>query len=569
MTTFLPPVSHRRNRANRAHSVLPLATEQGPICSRTLAIAGLILVAGIVLFYRLGTARTFSSHEIYAVVPAREMIKNQNWVLPTFGEVPRLRKPPLAYWVVAGSATVFGELSPITARIPSAFAGLMLAGVLGVWAGRWYGSRVGWTAVFVQLTSAWVLIFARKAEIDMLLCLFTTSALFLIVNQPKDEKPGLAFWRWIAVYGLLSLSWMAKFHYGPAMVLAPVGVFFLIERRWQVLKSWAHPLGFGMFAAAVFVWPWLVLQQTPEAWDVWRGETIGRAVGELGTKSFATYLPFLVWMPLPWTFFAWVNIPQSWQAAWKQRDARERFLWIWCAVHLAILFLSANKHGHYLLAMMPMMTLFAARGLSDTLYRFRNGDFRISRNGTAVMVGLNIALCGVMVFILLKIWPAIQTPTWVLGFLLAVGESLGWIFLYRRQILGVMTTNILCLVLAGIVVTGWYMPASDRRVGVQNFAAGIRENLLPNQPVCVFGMDRDPMVYHLGAPVFRRESVEELQSELNKQSPLYVVGYERFINELSTIGDTNALARLPKGKKGFEPVEGNMLLVKLTARPKT
>jgi 4-amino-4-deoxy-L-arabinose transferase-like glycosyltransferase len=54
-----------------------------------------------------------------------------------------------------------------------------------MWAKRWYGPRVGIAAVFVQLTSLWFMVFARKAEIDMLLCLFTTLALFLIADKPE------------------------------------------------------------------------------------------------------------------------------------------------------------------------------------------------------------------------------------------------------------------------------------------------------------------------------------------------------------------------------------------------
>ena len=37
-------------------------------------IAGLGLVASVVLFFELGDFRSFGTHEAYAVVPAREMI---------------------------------------------------------------------------------------------------------------------------------------------------------------------------------------------------------------------------------------------------------------------------------------------------------------------------------------------------------------------------------------------------------------------------------------------------------------------------------------------------------------
>ena len=43
---------------------------------------------------------------------------------------------------------------------------LLLAVLVGFWAGRWYGRTAGLGAALVQLTSAWVIIYARKAEVD-------------------------------------------------------------------------------------------------------------------------------------------------------------------------------------------------------------------------------------------------------------------------------------------------------------------------------------------------------------------------------------------------------------------
>src|SRR5688572_16354527 len=108
MTMLAPP--NLRWLGSPKHAPIAPAESPSPgrICAWYWALLGVALVACIVLFYRLGSFRTFSSHEVYAVVTAREMIESDNWVLPTFGGLPRLRKPPLAYWMVAGSAQVCG-----------------------------------------------------------------------------------------------------------------------------------------------------------------------------------------------------------------------------------------------------------------------------------------------------------------------------------------------------------------------------------------------------------------------------------------------------------------------------
>ncbi len=563
----LTPLGFRWLKSPHSQSPPPSAEPpSGKICTWPWAVLGAIVVAGMTLFYHLDSYRTFSSHEIYAVVPAREMMESGNWVFPTFGHLPRLRKPPLAYWIVAGSATAFGELSPFSARLPSAAAGLLLAGLMGLWAGRWYGPRVGWAAVFVQLTSAWFLIFARKAEIDIVLCLFTTSAMFLIADQPGSEGRTRSFLRWLGVYGLLSLAWLAKFHYGAAMVLAPVVLYFSIEHRRDRLKQLLHPLGLLIFAGAVLIWPMLVLEYAPNAWEVWRRETLGRAVGEMGTHPIHYYMPFLIWLPMPWTPFVIAAIPKSWKSAWSGRDAREKFLWVWLLVQLAIVTISANKHKNYLLATMPVFTLLAARSLSAVLHGIREGRVQIPKRWVGRLIAMNLLGSLLLLVLLPRKWPELAVPAAVLAATIGLCGAAGWLLLSRRRVFAVMVFNIVNLVVVGVVVIDGIVPHCDRRVHVKAFAEDIRRNVLPEEPVCVFRMDRDPLVYHLGSPVFRVERIQDLRSRINAGRPLYVLGYERTLRNLGQFAETSPVARLPKGKKGREPVEGNVVLVKLESR---
>ena len=54
------------------------------------------------------------------------------------------------------------------------------------WLGtRWYGRRVGLLSGFIQLTPFYVLMQARLAEADMLLCLWVTMAMVLFCGRPS------------------------------------------------------------------------------------------------------------------------------------------------------------------------------------------------------------------------------------------------------------------------------------------------------------------------------------------------------------------------------------------------
>jgi hypothetical protein len=67
----------------------------------------------------------------------------------------------------------------------------------------------------------------------MLLCLLTTAAVFLIAGQKSQTSRPAAFARWTGIYVLLALSWLAKFHYGVSMVLAPACVYFLLRGEYR------------------------------------------------------------------------------------------------------------------------------------------------------------------------------------------------------------------------------------------------------------------------------------------------------------------------------------------------
>ena len=108
------------------------------------AMCGLVvLVALVFTLFNLRGYKTFGSHEVYAAVPARGMLDSGDWVVPRIGGQPRLRKPPLAYWVVAGSAMIFGGLDEWTARLPAAVSALGLCLLIGIWGTRWYGRTAG------------------------------------------------------------------------------------------------------------------------------------------------------------------------------------------------------------------------------------------------------------------------------------------------------------------------------------------------------------------------------------------------------------------------------------------
>ena len=154
--------------------------------NQILALVVVSLVGLFSIFFCLESAKTLGSHEGYALIPAREMLNSNDFVVPTFGEVPRLKKPPLIYWLISGTASLVGSLDIFVARLPAGVSAVLLGGLVAYWGWRWYGPLAAIGGLAAQVTSVYVLSFGRKAEVDMTLVLLIALALYLVSSQPSD-----------------------------------------------------------------------------------------------------------------------------------------------------------------------------------------------------------------------------------------------------------------------------------------------------------------------------------------------------------------------------------------------
>ncbi len=68
----------------------------------------LLSVFSLPLFVSLDTSSIWDANEAFYVQTPREMVESSNWLVPHFNGEPRLNKPPLSYWLVAGLYSLFG-----------------------------------------------------------------------------------------------------------------------------------------------------------------------------------------------------------------------------------------------------------------------------------------------------------------------------------------------------------------------------------------------------------------------------------------------------------------------------
>jgi 4-amino-4-deoxy-L-arabinose transferase-like glycosyltransferase len=218
----------------------------------------------------LGSPALYDPHEsLYAEI-AREMVVRGDWLTPHLNGTRYLDKPPLFYWLIAVSYTVFG-VSEFSARLPIALAGL--GGVLVTWGiGRHlFDGRSGALAGLVLTTSVGYFVFSRQLLPDMVFACFTTLSFYAFLCAAEE---GRAREPWsLLAYLCLALAVMTKGFVGlfPLVVLATYGLlsgsfhalrglrsvwggllFSLLIVPWHLTMGWQHEGYFWHYFAVVF-----------------------------------------------------------------------------------------------------------------------------------------------------------------------------------------------------------------------------------------------------------------------------------------------------------------------------
>ena len=328
---------------------------------------------------------------------AREMLRRHDYVTPYINGIRFFDKPPLMYWMAAGSMRLFGVYD-WAARIPLALA--VLALLLAVYALgiRLFAAispasspdRGGFYAALAMATSVGPYLYTRFYIPDILLALWMTLAvhLFLIAFdrlRPKDSDirpsaliPCLAFAAVMAANvltkGLIGLVFpigfvflylaltnqlrlLLKLHLLPSAL-----VFLALAAPWHILAALRTPaiaLPPGLGLPATGGWAWFYLYN----------EHIARFLSKRIPHDYGLTPVWLFWLYLaiwimPWTIFLpgamrvqFHTLRNRAHATARQHEAALALI-LWALLVLGFFTLS-NRQEYYSLPALPALALMA------------------------------------------------------------------------------------------------------------------------------------------------------------------------------------------------------------------
>ena len=507
-----------------------------------LSLRSILLIIGFGLLIlvpgSLPLSRTITSHEQLAAQPAREMLADGHWIIPTINNVARLEKPPTTSWLIAASMAVFHTDSAWAVRVPSTLSAILCSLLIAALAARWLGNFVGLLAGLIQLSTVWVQTQAHLAEADMPLTAAVTLAfaLFALGNVSVDDildvKPQIANRPALARLFLVATG-IAFLFKGPVALLfifAGCLAFILLTGRWRSLRFIFDPIGLAMMLLIIAAWPIAAMRAYPPITAIWYQETFGYTTSStFGGKPWHTYLGSIPLSLLPWTLLL---VPLA-IAAWNTRRYRSPFalfLLAWCAPGLIILQGMSFKSAHYTYPLLPPFSIALAAGLVVWL---RWQYTRPLLNRMASSIALVAIAAGASILLSqahLPLSPAIPIAVVMVA---SMGILIVLWLEERRKLAAELT--VLFLTLAAGVVMGDLLiipriPLNRARFA---FANEINAIVPAGVPLPLVGFGTDEISWYLRQPLLRIDNLNDFVQQQPIATPTYVVTRKKALDDLA------------------------------------
>jgi 4-amino-4-deoxy-L-arabinose transferase-like glycosyltransferase len=501
-------------------------------------LALVVLLAGAVLpyFVGLGDSAIWDANEAFYVETPREMIERADYVSPMFNYEPRLNKPVLSYWIVAGFYKLFG-VSVGVQRFAIALGALGLIGVAGLLAWlAWSGPPLAaaprlqaalWAAIGLAIAPR-LLMFARRIFIDIYISLFM--ALTLACFAAAERYPARRRLFLALMYVSVGLGMLTK---GPVAVVVPglaFGLYLLVHGELRRITRMMLPAGLLIVAAIVV--PWYAALYQRDGWkyivSFFVGENVERFTSGLGVRverPLYFYVPVVFSDSFPWAVFlipaalAWWHGRRSVHNA--DRSTRVRtLLWLWIVTFVGFFSLSAGKQDLYIFPIVPAVAGLAGLEIARATAR---GGAGVAR--TSIGIGAALLIIGAGLIYLFEAAGAayaIQGVA-VIGVIGLVAGGVTILLSWRRQLFAAAATLAAGFILLNGVFVLRTLPSFERYKPVPAFAAAIAGRASAADVVATYYQAMPSLVYYLRRHVAELFEEEALLAAWRSGQGVYAV----------------------------------------------
>ena len=395
---------------------------------RRLALAVLFLTALALLAMgiREHTGVTGKDEYFLSLRTALCMVEQEQWLVPCLDGAPRLKKPPMLYWLTRASHEAFGVSLGSARLVAVSLAALLVLGVALIALELGADLSQGLLAGLIAASFLGLSVNGRMLELDIPVAAFSTLAFcFLLRWYKRDQAVALALSALFLAAGFLTK--------GPvAFIVCGGGGLALLaldpQARAFLAGHWRSALGAALlFALLALPWFLYVNQLYPE-------RSAQELTRELTARHFFQLSPVPLYGPLmlilPWSLVALGRLGTIHRLTGEQRH-QALMLALWLALTLLPFFFIKTFERYLFGSLVPMALLLAQPG-----WRWGAGL------SWAARVGLLLTLLLTLPVFALALWLSGPAPALALGI-----PVLGWFILrwWRAEHGGTMALTALLL----------------------------------------------------------------------------------------------------------------------------
>jgi 4-amino-4-deoxy-L-arabinose transferase-like glycosyltransferase len=341
-----------------------------------LALALLVIVGT-----GLGIRDPWPADEPRFAALARDMVRTGEWLFPRVGGDLYQDKPPLFFWLLALSYTVFGAVKAWF-LIPSFLAAAGILYLVYDFGRRTVSREAGLGAALLVACTVQFAVATRGAQIDPTLCALMTFSMYAMLRQLLSGDG----WRWYFLGGFAAGLGIFTKGVGFLPLLSLIPYFLLRGFGWKGLATidagrggwrwWLAPLAMLLAVSLWFV-PMLLAVAASDApeYAAYRDEILFTQTMERYSAAWHHVKPWYyfllevipaLWMP--WSILLFWLVPRF-KAAFHDRNAR---IWLplgWVLLVVLFFSLSPGKRGIYVLPALPALAMASMPLLQDLFAR--------------------------------------------------------------------------------------------------------------------------------------------------------------------------------------------------------
>lgn len=278
-------------------------------------------------------------------ITAREMIKNDNFVITTLNENLRFEKPPLPTWFTAFVMKITGNITDEwVLRIPVAVIGILFIIFLYYFVKTTTENRLkSFITAFVGATTFMIIKIGNENSWDMYPYVFAFGAVTFILNGLKTGKT-----KYFVLGGILTASSILS--KGPVGIYGLILPFFMahiyVYGSKDYKKNWKNFVLMVITAVVLAgIWPMAVYLKYPDVFlsvlnkekNTWMNNH---------TESFIYYMDYFIYMGI-WIFFSVMTLAKSWNKNRTDNKNFSKFIFLWNIFIIILISIIKMKKKRY------------------------------------------------------------------------------------------------------------------------------------------------------------------------------------------------------------------------------